>query len=327
MEKALRAQLAEKRIRSILARQGIATARTLEQKISDAGPNNQRIDPHVLTGVRNSMVTSGELVRENHYNAPWFRLGNADPALIEKRLNEIGPVYKAYIDGSLAQRIGQSLEIAAYRALIETEFNFFGRFKNFDAHDDSTLYQKEEPPQHIGRRSLSGNQRLDFLIAHADATVGMLGIECKNVREWLYPDREEVKETLDKCLRLDCVPVLIARRIPFVTFKLLSACGVICHQTYGQFVPTADGELVSMARHKDFLGYHDIKLGNAPDARLQKFIAVNLPLVASNARIRFDQNRDLLEGFVSEYSYAEFSGRLRRRLAGQVEDHDWEIDI
>jgi hypothetical protein len=47
-----------------------------------------------------------------------------------------------------------------------------------------------------------------------------LGLECKNVREWLYPDRTEIRQTIDKCLRLDCVPMIIGRRIPYVTFRL-----------------------------------------------------------------------------------------------------------
>ena len=60
------------------------------------------------------------------------------------------------------------------------------------------MYSKEEPPQHIGRRALDANQKLDFLLRHNKA--GWFGIECKNVREWLYPDRDEILETLRKCL-------------------------------------------------------------------------------------------------------------------------------
>ena len=44
--------LAAKRLRNVLRVHGVATDRTLEQKISDAGPFDQRIDPHVLTDVR-----------------------------------------------------------------------------------------------------------------------------------------------------------------------------------------------------------------------------------------------------------------------------------
>jgi hypothetical protein len=60
---------------------------------------------------------------------------------------------------------------------------------------------------------------LDFLVRHP--TAGWAGIEAKNIREWVYPDRTEVKELLSKCTALDVVPVLIARRIHFSTFVVV----------------------------------------------------------------------------------------------------------
>jgi hypothetical protein len=42
------------------------------------------------------------------------------------------------------------------------------------------------------------------------------------------------------------------------------------------------------ARHKDNLGYHDIRVGNTPDVRLLKFITHNILLVAEDSRFNFD---------------------------------------
>jgi len=75
----------------------------------------------------------------------------------------------------------------------------------------STLYKKEEPPGYIGIRALPGDERLDFILRHSIA--GPLGIECKNVRNWLYPCRREIIDTIRKCLTLNCVPVVVARRV------------------------------------------------------------------------------------------------------------------
>ena len=96
------------------------------------------------------------------------------------------------------------MEIATYRALVATDAEFYGRFRDLQHHDDSQLYSKEEPPQHIGKRSLNGDERLDFLLRNNDAR--WMGLECKNVREWLYPDRTELIETLRKCIALQAVP-------------------------------------------------------------------------------------------------------------------------
>lgn len=153
----------------------------------------------------------------------------------------------------------------------------------------------------------------------------MLAVERKNVREWLHPEQRELVEPLGKALLLNAVPVIIARRIPFVTFKLFNACGVVFHQTYNQVVPNSIAKLAQRVKHKDLLGYHDLRIGNQPDVRLVKFIGTNLPGVAADARARFDANRHLLEAYaLGDMTYQEFTGCLRRRLAGQNEDGDDE---
>jgi hypothetical protein len=47
-----RLEIGKRRIANILRNHVAATLRTLEQKISDAGPTNQRVDPHLLTNAQ-----------------------------------------------------------------------------------------------------------------------------------------------------------------------------------------------------------------------------------------------------------------------------------
>jgi len=314
--------IARLRLRNILLQHTIATSRTLEQKISDAGPFDQRIDPHVLTRVRNGLVQKGEVTIVKLVGTDWYHLPSAEAGILERRLTEQAATVTELRKSAFNQRMGQTLEIATYKALLASGGKFFGRFKDLEAHGDDRLYSKEEPPQHLGSRELDGERRLDFLLSAAN---DWLGLECKNIREWLYPDRAEVREMIAKCLELDCVPVIIARRIPYVTFHLFRACGVIVHQTYNQLFPSSDEALADRARHKRNLGYHDIRVGNLPDARLLKFIGKNLPAIAEGVRWRFNEYKDLLAGFVSrELEYREFAARVRRRESGSNEDHDWD---
>ena len=162
----------------------------------------------------------------------------------------------------------------------------------------------------------------DFILHTADA--GFVGIPCSGVQERappdVPPDVEEIKETLRKCLALNAVPVLIARRIPFVTFNVLGKCGLIIHQTYNQLLPATDAAIAEKIRDKNLLGYHDVRLGNIPDARLVKFITVNLPAVARDARAKFEDNAHLLEAFAfGDMGYEEFTGRVLRRARGEDE--------
>ena len=118
--------------------------------------------------------------------------------------------------------------------------------------------------------------------------------------------------------------MLIARRISFVTFRVLGTCGVIMHETYNQRMANADAALAARVRDKDLLGYHDIRVGNDPDARLTKFISVNLPGLVPDSRAKLAVYSDLLEAFATgAMAYKEFAARVRRRELGQNEDNDW----
>ena len=95
------------------------------------------------------------------------------------------------------------------------------------------------------------------------------------------------------------------------------------HQTYNQLLPSTEAALADKAKDKTLLGYHDIRLGNAPDARMLKFISQNMPALAVEARVKFDEYKDLLHGFATGgMSYEEFAGRMFRRSRGEPEDFD-----
>ena len=326
-----RLRTAETRLHNILRAHGVANDRILEQKISDSGPINQRVDPHVLTSVRNRLVKNGDFVRIVRNGTPWYCLASADTAAVEARLATLHALHRQTQDGAFANRIGQVLEIAVYRALAsQTELHYYGGFRDLDHHDDSTNYSKNEPPD-----TLSGNsihpKNLDFLVHTPDAVYA--GIEVKNIRQWIYPNRPEIRDVLYKCCVLDVVPVLIARRIHYSTFSVLNPCGVLIHQTYNQLYPTSDAALAAAVRQKDTLGYHDVRTGNTPDARLVRFIQQHLPALLPDARNRFDAFKDLLRDYATErHAYKSFAARVKRRRNGQPEDglpvedpDEWEV--
>jgi hypothetical protein len=167
---------------------------------------------------------------------------------------------------------------------------------------------------------MPGDRRFDFLAFHPS---GPLGIEAKNIREWLYPDRPEVRDLLYKAAVADTVPILIGRRIPYVTFRLLWACGALVFENFNQLYPEADAALASEVREKANLGYHDVRVGPEPNPRLLRFITETIGARAEQARARFEQFRDLIHEFgAGEMDYASFAARVRRRENGQPEDFD-----
>ena len=299
----------------------------LEQKISDAGPFDQRVDPHILTKARQKLVMNGSVIKMDRVGTTWYRLASTSEEIWTKRLEELEPILRDIHRPRNSKLLGQTFEIAVYRALSlanKQDFAFFGGFPDLDTPKSKELQKsnkmlpKIEPPQMVSGKSISG--LLDFLLMHP--TAGMVGIEVKNTREWLYPDNDLMYDFLRKCCELDAVPVMICRRYAYVTYSVLNRCGVLLYQNYNQLMPESLRTLAEKARHKDLIGYHDVRVGDQPNQRLQDFIVNKLPELIPDARARFSEYRDLLDAFASgDMTYAEFVARSRLREEGI--DEDW----
>jgi len=112
---------------------------------------------------------------------------------------------------------------------------------------------------------------------------------------------------------------MICRRYHYSTFSVLHRCGLLLHQNYRQLFPESLRDVAERARHKELIGFHDIRVGSEPDPRLRIFVR-SLPGLLPGARNRCDRNRDLLCRFANgKMLYKEFAARSRRREQGQPE--------
>src|SRR5258708_3942500 len=161
-----RVELGKRRIENILRKHGIATMRMLEQKISDAGPNPQRVDPHVLTKCRISLAEEGRLTTRSENGNQWHYLTESDIDFVEKRFSELVPLHALTESHAFTSRMGQTAEIAVQKAMQATKMHFFGHFSDLEAHDDSTLYTKLDPDYFSGVPILGG--KLDYIAVNAD---------------------------------------------------------------------------------------------------------------------------------------------------------------
>ena len=307
--------IGRKRLQSVLWSHTIANHRTIENKISDAGPNNMRVQPHLLTEARKELETEGRILSIRKDDAQWYYLSDANLSEVKSRLREQAEVYRQINRRAMSRLIGQALEVTVFRSLkSQTALEVYGGFYDLDEHDDSSPYSKDEPPSVVSGRTMPGRKKLDFLLYRQD--VGHVGVEVKNVRQWLYPDRHNVRDLLQKCCAIDAVPVIIARRIPYVTFtEVFEPCGVLVHETYNQRYPISHEELANKAKDKKLLGYHDIRLGNEPDVRLNHFLHKTLPSLLQAGREKFDKHKDLLRSFGDRsLTYREFQLRRRMRI-------------
>lgn len=162
--------IARRRLIKLLGVHTIAPARIIEQKISDAGPFNQRVDPHLLTTARQRLENEGTIAFTMRHNTRWYNLTSSPPKLIETRLAELQPIHDRTLDHNFTLRVGQTLEIAIFKALRQqNQLEFFGAFLDLHLHDDNQPYQKEEPPSTVSGKFIRGGKhgkKLDFLLHH-----------------------------------------------------------------------------------------------------------------------------------------------------------------
>jgi hypothetical protein len=173
-----RIEIAKTRLVRVLTSHSVATMRTLEMKISDAGPFDQRIDPHILTEARQELAAEGLLLshRVAPHRPPWYYLGNTIFATLADRFNVLEAIQTEYSRNEFLLRLGQALEIAVYRTLVSAGHVFFGGYPTLGQHDDSQLYVKQEPPNHIGRNAIPDARLVDFIVQHDGLWAA---IECK----------------------------------------------------------------------------------------------------------------------------------------------------
>jgi len=139
-----RIALGKKRLARVLRAQVVASRRTLEQKISDAGPSNQRVDPHLLTLARKEMERDGTLTERRRKGMPWYYLPGTNEDQLGERLEQLGPIHDRTSAQGFTERAGQTLEIAIFRSLSNQQMPFVGGFSDLADHDDSQLYTKED---------------------------------------------------------------------------------------------------------------------------------------------------------------------------------------
>jgi hypothetical protein len=78
-----------------------------------------------LLGVRNSMRQAGEISTHQHVGIDWYTLPNTDPDMLQTRLALQAETVIALRQGSFNQRLGQTLEITTYKALLKLENPIF----------------------------------------------------------------------------------------------------------------------------------------------------------------------------------------------------------
>ena len=116
-----RIELGKRRLRNVLKTNVLANLRTLENKISYAGPTNQRIDPHMPTISKKLLLEAGEIktypAEPKNNEIQWYYLNGTSEEGLVKRYRGLEPIHRGTVDPHFTKRMGQTMEIAVSKAL------------------------------------------------------------------------------------------------------------------------------------------------------------------------------------------------------------------
>jgi hypothetical protein len=124
---------------------------------------------------------------------------------------------------------------------------------------------------------------------------------------------------------LDAVPVLVARKLPYVSFVLFGNVGMVGYQTHFQFFhPTVQPELARV-KHVDGLGYKDIRCTLEPDGNMIKFFQKTLPKIAAQFKARFAAKKKVLQHFADARKLSD--RYLHPLLRTEVFSEAWKATV
>jgi hypothetical protein len=263
-----------------------------------------RVDPHLIGLAIMDMVELNRLRKFSHHASQtrsWCANIGTPDTLVQNKLTTIAPLYASVSGGGFGNLTGDALEVITFKCIkLISERNpryaYHGHFF-LEQPKSSGRFKKTQPPKNICGGTTQ--KEADFIIYGYDE--GPLCVECKNLREWLYPRDVLIKELIIKSYELGAIPIMIDRRIHYTTrSNFLIPAGIIAHESYFQYYPSDQSELAEKVKHKRLLGFTDVRATEEPDKRTVRFFEDNLPKIISLMAQKWKLNRNALYDFAKE---------------------------
>lgn len=320
--------LGKKRILSILTTYRISFQKQLEIKISEAGPYNQRVEPVLLTTALRELKEADEI---NVLSAPgiqmdFFAVKDYGRRGDHSRFGKVQRLYKEFDHYvKLEHYCGLYLEKVLYDTLLELDdlYHLVGRGPILNS--DNKLYKPSGAEvRFFNGNEVYGNGGFDLFLVHKETSIPV-GLEAKNIRNWIYPDTQEVWRLIARGCSVDCLPLMATRKFSYLTrARLFSNIGVLGFETQFQyFNPDVLKDSSSFANvvKKDGLGYADIKFVDEVPLHFNNFFKNILPENIEMYYERFLENKDILTEYAIDKKLAEkMSGSKRRSIYRDFEN-------
>lgn len=319
MTAALLQATARKRILSNVGRLVMASRRTLESKISEAG--RERVHPRPLGETIRAMIAAGDLVAGEIRKTQVLWLPGTPAADLESRRVQLDRLMEIYYRHASGARNNEGVIGAAGESMLKLAFREsstmdYMQWGDIDRYRDGVLTQ---PSDGLVTIKKPGAGR-DF-----NDNVGL--VEVKNRREWQYPENYMLWKLIRNAYLCDIVGIYFARRIPkttfWFTFKRLGAVGV---ETFNQFAPAASETELSDVKHRDGMGYHDLYFKNEVPPYLQRQID-QLPDRIMAARTRMNAVKPIVFKYLADLADDDKKTKLdRKEIFNELQERLTEFD-
>ncbi|WP_218970916.1 hypothetical protein, partial [Peribacillus kribbensis] len=333
------------RIQNILKTYRVSTMRHLEIKISEAGPPGKRVEPAVLHDSLKSLIKHGKV--QVLQNTPMKIIGAADFGKPgdKSRLTAFIKWHDMFLRYSqLDHYCGLVLEKMLFDSFDISNYHIIGSSPILDEKGLLVKPTNSEVLFYGGKKIYKhedGNGFDQFLI-HKQTDIPV-GIEAKNIRQWIYPASLEVWRMIARACTLECLPVLVSRKISYITlagfFSHFGVLGFRSHFQYFANAVNADSKyrFKPDVIAKERLGFADIKLIKPNDPAPKHFGHFFNTILPENIEVyyeKFMKNKELLAKYAIEKGMAENSLSQGKRYAlylefkeeAEYEDIDFEDD-
>lgn len=267
-------QVARRRVVRVLQTRIAATIRQLEVKVSESGPPDRRPEPHHLSQALHDLQAGGQMRvyrPQGDRSTDFFTLPEFYPDRTRERVQQLLLPYRLH---RFLASYDDYCSIVLERIVRESfaarpEYRFLGR-------------QPAKTP-------LDGVYELGAV---------RLGVEIKNIREWVYPMSGELWVMIRKCLEIDAVPLLVTRKTAYLTRRVCEELGIFTFQHHRQVFAAVVAGLLPDIQHVDRLGYKDVIASPvAPHPPLVTFLADRVPNLFGDHSARWNANAALLTEF------------------------------
>lgn len=280
-----------------------------------------RAEPHIIGPATKSLIKNN-LIREYNFNnstdgTKFYvpnNFGSAGDISRAKAFNEWRNLHNQTAQKN--EYCGYILEKIIYDSALKTnKYNVFGSGPKYN--DKNKLYKSS------GSELLTfdGNDiykiekgaGFDLFIIHKNTNIA-IGIEAKNIREWIYPASVEVWRAIARACTLNCLPVLIARKISYIAKAgFFAHIGMLGYDSNFQFFDNSvqkdnNYKFKKNVINKDRLGFADIKLIKPNDPTPEYMINFFDKILDENIEEyykKFIIHKNILKKYSIDYGMAE----------------------